>query len=96
MRTTNIIDELVDVVEEAYEDMPTQVLNKVFLTLKHCMIETMKIGGCIRYKVPHMNKDRLQQEEILPVQLLCDLALIQLINQQLGIQEAIGTFNLSL
>jgi hypothetical protein len=60
MRAPNTIDELIDAIEEAYEDMLVQVLYKVFLTLQHCMIETMKRGGCIRYKVPHMSKDRLQ------------------------------------
>ena len=65
----NTIDDDVDDVKEAYENMSTQILNKVFHTLQHCMIKTMKKGGCIRYKFPHMRKDRLQQEGILPIQL---------------------------
>ncbi len=64
------IDELVHVVEEAYDSMSIQVLNKAFLSLQHCMVETMKVGGCNSYRVPHMSKDKLHKQNALHMHIL--------------------------
>ncbi|KAL3624881.1 hypothetical protein CASFOL_031549 [Castilleja foliolosa] len=37
----------------------------------------MKIGGSNKYKIPHMNKARLEKEGNLPEEITCDLALVQ-------------------
>ena len=52
-------------------------MNKEFLTLQGCMIEVMKDGGGNRYKIPHMNKDRLEALGMLPKSLSCDRQLYE-------------------
>ena len=49
--------------------MPLQTLNKVFLSLQMCMIETLKVNGKNNYKQPHMGKDSLLKNGNLPVSL---------------------------
>ncbi|KAL5706561.1 hypothetical protein ACHQM5_024712 [Ranunculus cassubicifolius] len=70
------IDELVQAVEKAFEDLSTDNLNRVFLSLQMCMIEAMKVGGGNNYKLPHMRKNHLIQSGSLPVQLECDAELV--------------------
>jgi hypothetical protein len=41
------------------------------------MIEVMKDGGGNRYKIPHMNKERLEALGMLPEALSCDSQLVQ-------------------
>ncbi|XP_074377622.1 uncharacterized protein LOC141719139 [Apium graveolens] len=71
------IDELVGAVEEAYEAFSPKLSNKIFLTLQSCMLEIMKTQGSNRYKIPHMNKGRLEKDDNLPRQLTCDVKLIE-------------------
>jgi hypothetical protein len=40
------------------------------------MIETMKVYGGNNYKVPHLEKHKLEQEGQLPLTLHCDFTLI--------------------
>ncbi|CAA7037110.1 unnamed protein product [Microthlaspi erraticum] len=71
------VEQLVHAVEEAYDEYPPKQVNKIFLTLQSCLLETMKIGGANTYKIPHMKKDRLEREGRLPIQLACDPILVQ-------------------
>lgn len=71
------IDDLIAAVEDAYEAYSPKLLNRIFLTLQSCMLEVMKTQGSNRYKIPHMNKERLEKDEKLPSQLSCDLKLIE-------------------
>ena len=57
--------------EKEYDEYNPSTLNRVFLTLQSCMIEVMKINGGNRYKLPHMNKARLEALNILPRSLEC-------------------------
>ena len=41
------------------------------------MIEVMKDGGGNRYKIPHMNKDRLEALGMQPKSLSCDRQLYE-------------------
>ncbi|WZZ39489.1 hypothetical protein YC2023_035748 [Brassica napus] len=41
------------------------------------MIEIMKIGGGNNYKIPHLKKDTLEREGLLPVQMDCDPNLVE-------------------
>ncbi|XP_057779460.1 uncharacterized protein LOC130998042 [Salvia miltiorrhiza] len=52
------------------------ILNKVFLSLQGCMIETMKIKGHNAYKLPHMKKDALIRQNALPITLEVDKNLV--------------------
>ena len=61
--------ELIDMVNEAYEDYPTHKINRIWLTLQSCMNEIIKVHGCNQYKIPHMGKEKLEKENRLPVTL---------------------------
>ena len=69
---TNSVDELIQAVETAYDNFPTEISNNIFLSLQSCMIETMKVKGCNNYETPHMKKEMLINRGILPSQLNCD------------------------
>lgn len=66
------IDEIIKLVEQTFEEMPRESLNKVFLSLQACMIETLRANGGNNYKQPHMAKDVLINEGALPVCLSVD------------------------
>ncbi|KAH0645564.1 hypothetical protein KY284_033448 [Solanum tuberosum] len=70
------VDELVEAVERSFDEMKVEQLNHVFLTLQSCMIEVMKDNGGNNYKVPHLNKNRLEREDNLPLQLCCDIGIV--------------------
>ncbi|KAH7847324.1 hypothetical protein Vadar_024741 [Vaccinium darrowii] len=79
------IDELVDAVEKSFEEMSSDNLNRVFLTLQSCMIEIMKVNRGNNYKLPHMGKSHLIRNGILPSQLQCDRAIVE--NAQAHLQQ---------
>ena len=81
------IDELIANVEEAFREMPYKKLNYNFLSLQQCMIETMKVMGCNRYKLPHMGKERLERAGTLPVTLECDWGLLSEVQSKLESAE---------
>ncbi|XP_047961430.1 uncharacterized protein LOC125206185 [Salvia hispanica] len=62
----NNVDELLQNVREAYEELTPQTLNKVFLTLQSVLTEILEVKGGNNYKIPHMNKDRLERIGALP------------------------------
>ncbi|KAH0678103.1 hypothetical protein KY284_019188 [Solanum tuberosum] len=70
------VDELVKAVERSFDEMKVEQLNHVFLTLQSCMIEVMKDNGGNNYKVPHLNKNTLEREDNLPLQLCCDIGIV--------------------
>jgi len=71
------IDELIANVNESWDQMPNETINKVFLSLQACMIEVMKHGGGNRYKLPHIGKDKLSRQGQLPLRLECPLEIKQ-------------------
>lgn len=71
------VPELLLAVEKSFNEYPSQKLNRVFVTLQLCMREIMKHGGSNKYKIPHVNKDRLEREGRLPTQVSCDYDLVQ-------------------
>ncbi|XP_042016290.1 uncharacterized protein LOC121764314 [Salvia splendens] len=60
------VDELVWNVCSSFEELSPQTLNKVFLSLQACLNEILQCRGGNGYKVPHINKDRLQRNGELP------------------------------
>ncbi|RLN33604.1 hypothetical protein C2845_PM03G27170 [Panicum miliaceum] len=66
------IEELIYNVEKEFEEYNETLLNRVFLSLQSCMKEVMRIGGENGYKLPHMNKQRLEREGKLPNRLSCE------------------------
>jgi hypothetical protein len=84
-RVSRNLDELIDNVIKEFQEYDITLLNRVYLTLQSCLIEVMKAGGGNRYKIPHMNKERLQALGILPDRLECDQQLYELVLQYLAV-----------
>ena len=70
------IDELILAVEKSFDQLSTESLNNVFLTLQSCMVEVMKNLGENNYKVPHIGKHRLMKDGSLPLQIECEKELV--------------------
>ena len=51
---------------------PTATLKKLWIALQSAMNETIKCAGHNQFKIPHMNKDKLEREGRLPMRLLVD------------------------
>lgn len=66
-KLTNTIPELVQAVEDSFNEMPHDKLNKVFLSLQKCLECIILNEGDNRYKLPHMAKDRLARRGLLPM-----------------------------
>ena len=64
--TANSLQELIDNVTNAYAAYSPVKLNKVWISYQQCMIETMRVDGNNKYKLPHMGKDRLIRLGELP------------------------------
>jgi hypothetical protein len=63
--------ELIAMVEQTYADYPYLQINRLFVTLQtifNCIIEH---HGGNHFKIPHMNKARLEREDRLPVAVQC-------------------------
>ena len=79
------LDELIANVENEFRNYyDVNDLRNVFLTLQGCLIEVMKAGGGNRYKIPHMNKERLEALGLLPRSLNCDRQLYESVMESLG------------
>ncbi|XP_042028358.1 uncharacterized protein LOC121775342 [Salvia splendens] len=65
-KACNNVDELLQNVSMAYEELTPQTLNKVFLTLQSVLSEILEVQGGNNYKIPHMTKDRLERIGALP------------------------------
>jgi len=78
------IDELIANVQKEFNEYDPSTLNRVFLTLQGCLIEVMKDGGGNIYKIPHMDKDRLEALGMLPKSLTVDRQLYENVMQSLS------------
>ena len=65
------LDDLIQAVSSAFDNLLPETLNKVFLTLQECMNQIMEVDGSNRYTVPHMSKDQLSRRGELPVSISC-------------------------
>lgn len=82
--TSRNLDELIANVENEFRNYDVNDLRNVFLTLQGCLIEVMKAGGENKYKIPHMNKERLEALGLLPRSLNCDRQLYESVMESLG------------
>lgn len=71
------IEDLVRAVEKYFEKYSTKKVNHIFLTLQSCMQEIMKVGGSNKDKIPNMKKSALEKDDRLPIQISCDVVLVQ-------------------
>ncbi|CAL5001422.1 unnamed protein product [Urochloa decumbens] len=73
--TPNNITEILQKVDEAYQNYPVERSNRIFLTQQCCMMEIMKHNGGQHYNIPHMKKKTLERQGRLPITLKCPLQL---------------------
>ena len=67
------LQDLIAGVLEEFEGYDVYKLNRIFLTLQTCMIEILNHAGGNGYKIPHVNKERLEGIGQLPPRLSCPL-----------------------
>jgi hypothetical protein len=60
-------DGLILAVTEAFESFEPRLLDYTFLTLQTCLEQIILSHGDNIYAIPHMRKEHLEQEEMLPV-----------------------------
>ena len=49
--------------------------NRIFVTLS-VLKEAIKVKGCNNIKIPHMQKEKLEREDRLPLQISCEASLL--------------------
>jgi hypothetical protein len=47
----------------------------MFPTLQTVLMEAMKVKGCNKFKIPHMKKETLERQDLLPSCISCDPSL---------------------
>nr|XP_051221151.1 uncharacterized protein LOC127339328 [Lolium perenne] len=75
-RAPKNIRELIEAVEEEFDNYEVDKLAKSFLTLQTCLRETMKKQGGNCYDIQHMGKDKRIKEGRLPIFLTCKADLV--------------------
>ena len=64
--------QLIKAVQDAYLAYDPKKINRMWITHQMCMNETLKHHGGNNYKLPHMNKEKLEREGRLPVAIKVD------------------------
>ncbi|XP_074291911.1 uncharacterized protein LOC141618730 [Silene latifolia] len=82
-KRSKTVDELIAAVEKSFMEYPTMEINRTWVTLQLFMVEIMKIEGSNRYKIPHINKARMERLGILLKQIVCDPSLIENVTNKL-------------
>jgi hypothetical protein len=59
--------ELITMVEQTYAEYPSNMINRLFLTLQTIFNSILENNGDNQFKIVHMNKERLEREGRLPV-----------------------------
>jgi hypothetical protein len=60
------IDELIQNVQSAFQELDAEKLNNVWLTLMCCMEESLWVNGGNNYVIPHISKQALARANQLP------------------------------
>ena len=58
--------EIIECVQRAYEEYPWHMINRMFVTLMSVFDCVIKCHGDNTYKLPHMNKAKMEAEGTLP------------------------------
>jgi len=61
-------------VQQCFDDYPINKLKRLWVTLQSIYNEIIKSAGDNCFKIPHMNKDKLEREGRLPTVLPVDPA----------------------
>jgi len=59
--------QIIDMVMECYQDYDRRKINRIWLTYQTVMNMILECDGDNKYKIPHMNKDKMEREGNLPV-----------------------------
>ena len=59
--------ELIDAVKNAHQAYPALKINRMWLTYMSCLNQILEYNGDNHYSIPHMNKDKLERENRLPI-----------------------------
>jgi hypothetical protein len=62
--------ELLEMVEDAYKNYPRKSQNRIWLTLQSVMNKIIEERGDNKFKILHMNKERLERINKLPLSLV--------------------------
>ena len=72
--TPQNVGEIIQNVQQAYNDYDYKKINRIWLSLQCCLNEIINHAGNNDYKLPHMQKERLESEGQLPVTIaVCDM-----------------------
>ncbi|XP_042019122.1 uncharacterized protein LOC121766961 [Salvia splendens] len=71
------VDDSLRNVFTSFEELSPQTLNRVFITLQSSLTTILQVHGKNDYKIPHMNKNRLERTEGLPLQLQVEEGLVR-------------------
>jgi hypothetical protein len=74
--TPKTIDDLVAAVKKSFEIFPSELGNKIFISLQTYMVEIMKTKGLNKSSVPHIKKNVTQRQGQLSVSIRCDPSLV--------------------
>jgi hypothetical protein len=68
---------------QAFHEYLPRKANRIYLTLHQVLKETMKVHKSNKYKLPHMKKARLERLRLLPLQVHCEAALVNEVQEKL-------------
>ncbi|XP_021745354.1 uncharacterized protein LOC110711282 [Chenopodium quinoa] len=78
------LDEMIEKVNDAYDQFDPKVNMNTWITLQQCMVEIMKKNGGNNYPPPHMGKNRLEIQGNLPEQIEVNREIIQQVVEHLN------------
>ena len=58
--------DIIKFVRQAFDEYNPTILNRIWLSYQACLDEILKIDGDNDYILPHLNKQRLEQQNALP------------------------------
>uniref|UniRef100_A0A0A9CWW4 Transposase n=1 Tax=Arundo donax TaxID=35708 RepID=A0A0A9CWW4_ARUDO len=75
-KVAKTVQDLVPIVQQAFQDYSPRKANRIYLTLQLVWKEAMKVQGSNKYNIPHMKKQSLERQGCLPVQIACEAELV--------------------
>ena len=85
MESPRTSEEIIEMVKKTFVNYPASKLNRIWITYMSCLNQIIDCHGDNHYKIPHMNKDKLERENHLPVQ----LEVTKAANTHLGLIEEV-------
>jgi hypothetical protein len=70
------LPEIVHKVDESLAEYEHEKLNRIWLSHQNCTREIIKHKGSIHYDLPHMKKEMLERQGLLPIRLTVDKKIV--------------------